>query len=277
MMRLRTSPDMEGRYRDLVRHSFSTSTLSATLSLVRDLLESSGVRLVFNWEQEPARPRGLKLYPIPAGARDEVRRYLEKLNIELEERDASRDTSGPPPRPSHLSRMAEETEVFLVAQSHFPLGGETGVLRDVQSLLLLQSAHVLVPTLREAGLWSDANYVLRAMFAHVSQAWLDDMAHQRYLLHVFYDLIGQRPMAERFLRESVETTPAEAHDYLTKAQAYWSMLVEDGRLPEARTFALHTYRRGLDRDLEEIGSLVDASYDLSAARTATGAGPRRSQ
>ncbi len=150
-----------------------------------------------------------------------------------------------------------------MAEWHFHPKGDTHVLRDLQSLLFLECARVLVPRLGKAGLTDEVNHVLHALRAHATLFWTDDPAHQQYLLHVFFDLVGDKQSAKRLLWASLQATDVEAHEYLSKAQSFWSLLMEEGDYEEAQRFVLGLYRRGREEDLAEIREWVDMTYAAS--------------
>ena len=65
------------------------------------------------------------------------------------------------------------------------------------------------------------------------------------------------------LKSALQNTPPDAHDYLTLAQAYWSLLIEEEKWDEAKTFLLWLSRSVGDQDLPEIQQLFDTTYKLS--------------
>lgn len=74
------------------------------------------------------------------------------------------------------------------------------------------------------------------------------------------DLIGDKDRAKHLLWASLQATAVDAHEYLSRAQSYWSMLMEEGAYEEAQRFVLGLYRRGREEDLVEIKELVEITF-----------------
>lgn len=248
---------MRERYRALLRGDWTDSSQRAVLGLVREVIERNNAKLVFSWEQS-SRP---KTYPIPPAAQDYLKDFLERTNTGLTV-----------PMPEHvdegtdLERLAYQAAVFATFQSRVGVRGDVAFLRDLQSLLLLISVHVLLPKLAK-NVRHAHDLLWNAFAAHV-HLWVDVPAHLHYLWGVLLDAVGQRARARDMLLASCHDTNPRDHDYLTKAQAYWSALIEEGRLPEAKGFVLDLYRRAPEADLAEIEQLVNLTFKPRRARQA---------
>lgn len=245
---------MKKQYTDLLRDEYSEAVLDETVMLLRRLLETSGYRIVFDWEKASSRKPP---YKIPSSANDYLKEFLERANAALptEVPDEVRDRTA-------LERHTQEVAVFLTFQSRVTLQGDSGFVRDVQSLLYQLSIHVLSPRLVARHLDEAHAYLMHALYAHAQLAWTDEPSHQHYLLSTLFEHSGDRAAALQFLRASLENASPEDHDYLTKAQTYWSLLIEDNRGDDAKAFLLNLYRRAAAKDLPEIRELVDETYTL---------------
>lgn len=250
------SSSMKSEYRDLLAGDYSDGALEDGLALFRRLLETSGHRIVFAWEERPS-TRKRQRYEIPVAANDYLKEFLERANANLpaEMPDEVHDKT-------ILDRRAQEAAVFLTFQSRVALLGDAGFARDVQSVLFQLCVHTLSPRLLSRHL-DDANaFLLHALYAHAQLAWTDAPAHQHYLLSVLFEHLEDRAAALRFLRASLENSAPNEHDFLTKAQSYWSQLIETGRTGDAKAFVLDLYRKASPRDLLEVQELVDETYAL---------------
>ena len=68
------------------------------------------------------------------------------------------------------------------------------------------------------------------------------------------------------LFHSVLLTPPSDHDYLTRAQAYWSILIDTDTHDAARRFALRLYREAPESMLPEVAEMVRRSYSALEAQ-----------
>lgn len=253
--KIKPSASMKTSYRDLLLRDLSEDAFEETLALVRRVLETSGHPIVFDWESPPSTRK--RPYEIPAAAQDYLKEFLERANASLPE-----EMPEEVPDKTALERRTNEAAVFLTFQSRVNLQGETGLVRDIQSLLFQQCLHSLSPRLVSRHLEEAHSFLLHALYAHAQLAWTDVPAHQHYLLSCLYEHAGYREVALQFLKASLENSSPEDHDFITKAQDYWSRLVEVGSTDEAKSFALDLYRRAAAKDLAEIEELVDETYAL---------------
>ncbi len=82
---------------------------------------------------------------------------------------------------------------------------------------------------------------------------LADQARVRAMVH---ELHGDAELAGSFLREEVERTQSESHEFLTVLQSAWSQLIERGRTNDALMLLQAHARRVVDRDVAEFEQLV---------------------
>ncbi|HZL19229.1 MAG TPA: hypothetical protein VFG23_15945 [Polyangia bacterium] len=256
--KISASASMKAQYRDLLKRDLSDETLEESLALIRRVLETNGRRIAFDWERRPT-ARKHQRYEIPAAANDYLKEFLERANASLP--TEMPDEVG---EKTVLERRTQEAVVFLTFQSRVTLQGDWGFVRDVQSLLFQLCIHSLSARLSSRHLEEANAYLLHALYAHAQLAWTDVPAHQHYLLSSLFEHSGDRPAALQFLAASLENSSPDDHDFLTKAQSYWSLLVEDDRSDEAKSFALNLYRRAAPKDLVEVQKLIDETYALES-------------
>jgi len=249
-----SNANLRTRYRTLLEEDFSERTLDECVALLRRVLETSGWSIRFAWETLPVR-RPKHSYEIPAAASDWLREYLERNNADLAD-----DMPAEIPEGTVWDRMAQIAAVLLTFQSRVNLEGETGFARDVQSLLFLQSLNVLSPKLEAKGLDQAEHYLVHALYAHAKNVWTDHPSHQNYLLGMLFEHIGQLDEAMTLLLASLNNSSVEEHDFVTKVQTYWSMLIEASRFEEAKGFLLSQYRRAAQQDLAELEEMLDETY-----------------
>lgn len=267
---IRAPTSLQQRYRSLLKSEYSPRLLADALQLCRDTIEAAGLRLWFRWEEEQAASRARsprkQAYPIPDAATDYLRDFLERANQELRAPVPADPLTASGHHAVRRAQHAYQASVLLTFQSRVGLSDETGFFRDCQSLLFLACRHVLLPDLAQAREPEPHDFLLNAMEAHVRLAWTDDPAHQNYLWMVIYDYVGDTKSAATLLLASLNETPVEAHDFVTKGQALWSLLIEAGRFDDAKEIALSLYRRASGRDLGELRELIDETYRYEPER-----------
>jgi len=151
------------------------------------------------------------------------------------------------------------------AENTFAVKGDIGFLRDVQSLVFTLSADFLLPLLRERRLKEESDYLNLVMFAHGLLVWHDQPAHQRYLFSIVFDNMGRHEAVLDCLHAAFRLTAPEDHDYLTKAQAYWTALIDAEMLNEAKEFALKLLRHSPEAHFDEIKEMIELSFELAYA------------
>ena len=252
--KISTSHSIWRTYKEFLREDVTDARVEEILAFMQKVLETSGFRISFGWDRSTTAPGR---YKIPSAANDYLKEFLERANALLPS-----EMPDEVPDRTILERRAHRAAVFLTFQSRVNLQGETGFVRDVQSILFQFCLHGLCPSLASRGLAEAHTFLLHAMFAHTQLAWTDSPGHQHYLLSSLYDYAGNRVAALELLRASLSSSSVEDHDYITKAQTYWSLLVECERFEDAKTFVLDLYRRAAPKDLSEVQELVDETYDL---------------
>lgn len=260
--KISASSSAKDHYRDLLGRDYSETALEEVLVLFRRVLETSGYRIVFAWEERPSTRK--RPYEIPVAANDYLKEFLERANANLpaEMPDELHDKTV-------LERRTQEAAVFLTFQSRVAVQGDAGFVRDVQSLLFQHCIHALSPRLISRHLDEANAFLLHALYAHAQLAWTDVPAHQHYLLSVLFEHMEERTAALQFLRASLENSSPEEHDFLTKAQSYWSQLIEAGKRSDAKAFVLDLYRRAAAKDLAEVQELVEETYALEGLKRAS--------
>ena len=226
------------------------------MTLLRRVFETSGYSIHFEWEKTPGRTQR-QPYNIPVAASDYLREFLERNNADLTD-----ELPEEVPDRTVLERLVQEVAVLLTFQSRVQLEGQSGFARDVQSLLFLHCINVLSPKLSAKRLSEAESYLVHALHAHAKIAWTDHPAHQTYLLSLLFEHIGRIDEAMNLLSASLHYSSVEEHDFVTKAQTYWSMLIESERFDDAKAFVLDQYRRASPKDLPELKAILEETYAI---------------
>ncbi|MBI2892039.1 MAG: hypothetical protein HYY06_00700 [Deltaproteobacteria bacterium] len=258
---------LEHRYQAILRQDWTERTLPVALDLLEELLLPD-VRLAAPGARGKARSSSATRYDIPATATEDLREFLEGLDSGFGPKVPS---SIPPPRAgkTKLSLLARRTLVLLTIQRAFMLEGESGLFRDTQSVAFLCAVEFLLAELRSHGLREEHDLLVNALFAHTSLAWTDQPAQACYLRSAVASHLGQTEVSAHLLYLAFSLTPPTDHDYVTKAQAYWSMLLDAGNREGARGFIMAVHRAAPAQHLPEIEALISATFLQGEPRQAT--------
>ena len=265
-VRIHGSPALRRRYQELLTQEWCERTFRGVLTLTRDELESSGLKLVFDWERPPKpAPAGREPLRVPPAASDYLKKFLEQMNADFAPHVPAAIPEQRPDEKAGLAHEATQAAVYVTFQTRadFHLTGDVAFLRDTQSLLFELALLFLLPKLRSKHLEEEHDYLLNALYAHANVVWTDSPPHRSFLCYLFFDYIGDKKRARDLLLASLLTTDPGDHDYLSKAQAYWSCLMEDELWDAARSFIVRQIRRVPEEYLPELQDMLDDTYRAS--------------
>lgn len=250
------SAGLGNRYRKLLLGEWTGETLEAVLLLLWDEIRRSAEGRTESWI-DALRPKPVKSVLRHGFNRDVLTRIRWFSDILPGPRFPAVPTSFAGKRRGQAPGQAERSWTFLVLQALAAVRGDVGLFCDTQSLLFLADLHFLLPSLKEQGYQPEHDCLLNAMYMHLWLVWREDRPQLLYLGSQLMDCLGQGGLRDRMLLESFRLTPAEDHTFLTKAQDYWSNLVEERRLKEAMDFLFSVRERSLPSHREEIEQMVE--------------------
>ncbi len=265
IIKLKTSPELESRYKALLKEEWEPSLLIPALSLLEDQLRLSGARVRLPWETTRATGGKSAARLIPNGTIRELVLLLQRLRspdlppvptLALERR---------PDTHLKLVGTALRVAVYLTLQALWELDGETGLFRDAQSLLFLGTVYELLPELSSAGLNKWQQLLVNVLACHCTVVWRDDPAHQQYLGGILAGYSKNEALERESLVASFRLTDPSEHDYLTKAQACLFHFLEYHRYDAAKSFLLNVYRQVPAESLGEFQEMFDDIYAEEAA------------
>lgn len=132
------------------------------------------------------------------------------------------------------------------------------LFHDVQALGFQAALHYLLPELRDKHAGEHA-LLLRALVLFAAACETADPAHAAYLRSQIQGYLGRIEERLETLLASVRLTPPEDHSYLTKAQEYWSELLDLNRYSEAEEFLFTLHWRSLPQQRDEIRAMIVAA------------------
>ncbi len=258
------------KYQGLLASRWTLETLKESLALADVLLNDCNLPLGFSGLVRDCDPSGLPDFFISSHFND----YLKDQSALLGGRRLPDVPDKIPKRrsPSKIEYSRQTLEVIYDLsfpvfaadknRQDFVLEGDIGFLRDLQSLIFILTADFILPLLREHRLKAEFDYLSLIMFTHSLIAWHDNPAHQNQLFSILFDRIGFKEAAVECLYVAFRLTAPEDHDYMTKAQAYWSALIEAERFDNAREFALKLLRNSPEKYLDEIKEIIELSFEM---------------
>jgi hypothetical protein len=168
----------------------------------------------------------------------------------------------PPKKYSKSVWRANRLSGYLTLPAHASLRGDVGFLVDVQALAFQAAIHYVLPEIR--GKHAAEHAILlhaAALFALGYSA--SDPAHYSYLISMIHDYLGNEDQRLRTLYASFRCTLPCDHSYLTKAQEYWSELLDRGRDKEAAEFLFSLRWWCLPTQQDEVQKMwVDAFHSI---------------
>jgi hypothetical protein len=161
----------------------------------------------------------------------------------------------PPTRPSSLARQANKLAVYLTLQAHTAVAGKTEFLADVQALAFQAAIHFVLPEVRRKHPLEHSLLLHSAVLFAISYSAYEP-AHYAYMMSMIHDYLGDQEQRLRSLYASFRFTPPQDHSYRTKAQEFWSELLDQNRSEEAERFLLSLHWWSLPSQGDEIREMI---------------------
>jgi hypothetical protein len=255
--------ELRAAYQSLLREEWTSETPRDAVEVLLRLLEKSHVHVVFSWDAAgdtaQQRRKRQRRYELPPNASDSVRQFVESLSVDIPEEGTERKRDGRDSQRTKLARLAEQVFALLVFQKYFKLEGDLGLFRDLQSMVFSSATQFLVPKVREHGMENEYQMLVSGLFFH-SLLWTDQPSHQFFLQSLIFDCLGDESRSADALWYSLRTSDPGDHDYLTKAQAYWSALMERQDYEKAEEILLQLHRTVPAEALDELRGWLRETY-----------------
>ncbi len=265
---LRATKKHKKTYKEILSSDWSQNTILDCFSLTNDFLNTSeypvGYSEISNHiKTEKLISQSLSSYLSPLSllstnilpkspTRIPKRRSKDKIEKHNLTSEAAYDLSFPLPLSFGLIDKGDDVKII----------GDLGFLKDVQSLTFIMTTEYLVPQLSKNKMNEERNFVLFVLFVHALLIWHDNPSHQNYLLSILFDELGNKELHRIYLYNAFKLTSPDEHDYLTKAQTYWSALIDEGLYEEAKRFVTILTRMANREHLEEIEEIAEITFQL---------------
>ncbi|MEZ4524586.1 MAG: hypothetical protein R2941_01520 [Desulfobacterales bacterium] len=271
---LHTNPLLKEKYQQILTSEWTPETMRESLKLADDFLNSGQLPLGFSELIQSYENSDLPDFFISSPFTG----YLKNQSVLLSSKHLPDMPERIPKRRSAskigYSRLTLEViynlafPVFAAYKNGKPmfLEGDTGFLRDIQSLVFILASEFILPFLREQRLKEESDYLNLIMFTHTLMVWHDNPAHQNQLFSIVFDNMGFHEAVIECLYTAFRLTAPEDHDYLSKAQAYWTALTDAEMYDAAKEFALRLLRSSSEDHFDEVKEIVELSFQLEHRR-----------
>ena len=266
MVTVQSTPGLIARYRELLVSDWNKSLPRDVLSLLWAIVgqEATG-------KAEPLlqflNPNDTAAFPLDI-FRSIVARIADGTRfVRLAELPPLRPDYLPPKKPSSIARQACLLTTYLTLSAHTTVTGNTDFLADVQALAFQASLHFVLPELQKKHEVEHALLLHSALLFSVGYSAYEP-AHYAYMTSMIHGYLGDEEQRLRSLFASFRFTPPEDHSYLTKAQEFWTELLDQNKTEEAERFLLSLHWWSLPAQQDEVREMVvDAfKYILTSHR-----------
>jgi len=271
-IKLRATKKHKKIYREILSSNWSQQTIVDCFSLTNDFLNTSKYPVGYSEVSSQLRIEQLISQDLPSylsplsslsanipksPTRIPKRRSKDKIEKHNLTNEAIYDLSFPLPLSFGLFNKGDDIKII----------GDLGFLRDIQSLTFIMITEYLIPQLNKGKMNEEKNYVIFVLFVHTLVTWYDNPSHQNYLLSILFDELGIKESHRICLYNAFKLTSPDEHDYLTKAQSYWSALMDEELYEEAKHFVTILTRTANKEHLEEIEEITELTFQLGKKLT----------
>ncbi len=250
------------QYKKLLTSEWSSEILKDSLLLIDDLLNSGGLSLGYSkradkidWERT-------------------ILPYINLISLKIND-DKFPVIPEKIPRRRSASKICNHNIVSeAVYDLIFPLSvkiggfqnsdlkleGDLDFFKDLKSLIFLLVSNYILPELAKEQMKEETELIICVLFLNALITWHDNPSHQNYLLSVLFDKLGWSDLYRLHLHNAFLLTSSEEHDYLTKAQAYWSALIDAQKFDDAEDFALKLLKNSKEEHFEEIKEIINLNF-----------------
>ncbi len=161
----------------------------------------------------------------------------------------------PPKRMTKDAWLACRLSTYLTLQALTTVEGDVGFLADVQALAFQAAIHDLLPRLRDKRP-AEHSILLHSVTLYSVGHVVQDPAHCAYMVSQVYDYLNDKETRLESLAASFRFTSLKDHSYLTKAQEYWSELLDRGNFEEAEQFLFSLHLQSLPEQQKEVQEMI---------------------
>jgi hypothetical protein len=167
----------------------------------------------------------------------------------------------PPKTPSIVARRANRLATYLTLPAHVAIAGETGFFMDVLALGFQAAIHFVLPELRRKHEAEHSILLHSAVLFCVGYSAYEP-AHYAYMMSMIHGYLGDENHRLQSLFAAFRFTSPQDHSYLTKAQEFWTELLDQNRFDEAEQFLLSLHRWSSPAQQDEVREMVVDAFSF---------------
>jgi hypothetical protein len=154
--------------------------------------------------------------------------------------------------------LANRLASYLALPAHAPIEGDMDFFVDIQALAFQAAIHYALPAVNETHP-AEFSILVHSATIYAFSYMSHDPSHYAYMISMLYDYLGDEDLRLRLLYTSFRFTSPGDHSFLTKAQEYWSELLDRRRYEEAENFLFSLQWWSLPGQKEEVREMfIDA-------------------
>jgi hypothetical protein len=163
-----------------------------------------------------------------------------------------------PRRMSKTVWLANRLASYLALPAHAPIEGDVGFFADIQALAFQAAIHQALPAVNKTHR-AEFSILVHSATIYAFSYMSHDPSHYAYMISMLYDYLGDEDLSLQFLYTSFRFTSPSDHSFLTKAQEFWSELLDRRRYEEAENFLFSLQWWALPSQKEEVREMfIDA-------------------
>ncbi len=264
-IKLRINETHKKIYREILSSKWSQKTIVDCFSLTNDFLNTSTYPVGYSEvsthikiEQLISQELSSYLSPLSSLSTN----FLPKSPTRIPKRRSKNKIEKHNLTNEAIYNLSFPLPLSLLEKGDIKVIGDLDFLRDIQSLTFLMTTEYLIPQLNKGKMNEEKDYMIFVLFIHALLSWHDNPSHQNYLLSILFNELGVKELSRICLYNAFKLTSPDEHDYLTKAQSYWSALIDEKLYQEARHFAMTLMRTSKQEHLEEIEEIIELTFQL---------------
>jgi hypothetical protein len=255
MIHIVSAPNAIKKYKDLLLSEWKTGFPDAVLDLLWEVVSKHGIAEKENSLIQILDPKNASSFPTQffrnvLASFSGAWKFVRLANLP----DLPSDYE-PPKRMTKDAWLACRLSTYLTLQALTTVEGDVAFLADVQALAFQAAIHVLLPGLRDK-LPAEHSILLHSVTLYSVGYSVQDPAHCAYMVSQVYDYLNDKETRLDSLLAAFRFTSPKDHSYLTKAQEYWSELLDRGKFEDAEQFLFSLHLQSLPDQHEEVQEMI---------------------
>jgi hypothetical protein len=153
---------------------------------------------------------------------------------------------------------ADRLAIYLTLPAQSPMEGDMHFFADLQALAFQAALHSVLPEIRKNHPAEHAILLQSALLYCLGYAAYDP-AHLSYMMSMIHNYLGDEDQRLESLYASFRFTRRDDHSFLTKAQEYWTELLDRRRFDDAERFLFDLHWWSTPEQKDEVREMFIAA------------------